>query len=47
VRAQLEAEELEERLAAVDDDAAPDAPGALPEDGPAAASDDDDRPPAR
>ena len=47
VRAQLEAEELEERLAAVDDDAAPDGPGAPPEDGPAAASDDEDRPPAR
>ena len=47
VRAQIEAEELEEQLAAEIDGAAPDAPGTSPDDGRTAASDDDDRPPAR
>ena len=47
VRAQIEAEELEERFAEGGDGSAPDAPGPTPDDGPAAASDDEDQPPAR
>lgn len=47
VRAQIEAEELEERLAAEGRASEPDAPGATPDNGPAAASDDEDGPPAR
>ena len=47
VRAQIEAEELEKRFAEEGDGTAPDAPGPKPDDGPAAASDDEDEPPAR
>jgi hypothetical protein len=47
VRSQIEAEELEERLAAEGGVSSPDAPGAAPETGPGAASDDEDGPPAR
>ena len=48
VRAQIEAEELEEQFAADGDGSAPDAGGPTPNDGPAAASDDDEgQPPAR
>ena len=47
VRAQIEAEELEERFTADGDGSAPDAAGPTPDDGPAEASDDEDQPPAR
>jgi hypothetical protein len=46
VRAQIEAEELEKQFADEGDGSGPDAPGPKPDDGPAAASDDDE-PPAR
>jgi uncharacterized membrane protein len=47
VRSLIEAEELEERLAAEGDASAPDAPGGTPGNGPAAASDDEDGPSER
>ena len=47
VRAQLEAEELEQQFADEGDGSAPDASGPMPDDGQAAASDDEDQPPAR
>ena len=48
VRAQIEAEELEKQFADESDGSAPDAPGQMPDDGPTAASDDDEgQPPAR
>jgi Na+-transporting methylmalonyl-CoA/oxaloacetate decarboxylase gamma subunit len=47
VRAQIEAEELEQQFADEGDGSAPDAPGTRPDDGPAAASDDEEQPPAR
>lgn len=47
VRAQIEAEELEKQFADEGDGSSPDAAGREPDDGPAAASDDEDEPPAR